>query len=319
MRVRALVPFAASAFMAGLFAAPASAQLPEPVRAMIEAAIATGDRAKVEAVVEAARITNPGEEEAIDGMFDDFNTAQRELARQEERERREAILNAGLLDRWSGTGQIGASQTSGNSDNVGVVASLELRRTGIDWRHKLRATVDYQSTNDVTTREQYLFSYEPRYDINPRLFAFALAQYERDRFQGFFGRYAISGGLGYQVLDRENIQLSIKAGPAYRFTEFANGRSEDGLAALAGIDLDWQIADTIKLTQNSDFVAEGGGRATAIIDSQTTTITLVTGLEADLVDWLSARLSYAVEYDSNPPPGAVSTDTLTRFTLLYDF
>jgi putative salt-induced outer membrane protein len=30
-------------------------------------------------------------------------------------------------------------------------------------------------------------------------------------------------------------------------------------------------------------------------------------------------LSYTIDYDSNPPPGAVSTDTLSRFTLVYDF
>ena len=34
---------------------------------------------------------------------------------------------------------------------------------------------------------------------------------------------------------------------------------------------------------------------------------------------LKARFSYAVEYDSNPAPGAVQTDTLSRVTLIYDF
>jgi putative salt-induced outer membrane protein len=28
-------------------------------------------------------------------------------------------------------------------------------------------------------------------------------------------------------------------------------------------------------------------------------------------------VSYTIDYDSNPPPGAVSTHTLTRFTLVY--
>ena len=298
---------------------PALAELPDPVRAMIDAAIATGDEDKVAAVVEAARTTNPDDTQEIDAMFDGFRTARRELAREEAQARREAIKQAGLLERWKGKGQIGAFQSSGNSDNAGVTVALELQRIGIDWRHKLRTSMDYQRSNGLTSREQYFISYEPRYDINPRLFAFALAQYERDRFQGFFGRYAVSAGLGYQVLARDNIHLSLKAGPAYRFTEFVDGRNEESLAALAGVNFDWQLSDTIKLTQDTDFVAEGGGSATAIIDSQTTTLNLVTGLEADIVDWLTARLSYAVEYDSNPPPGAVSTDTLTRFTLVYDF
>jgi putative salt-induced outer membrane protein len=319
MSFSTLVPRAGLAALIALAATPASAGLPEPVRAMIEAAIATGDEAKVRAVVEAARATNPDEHEAIDAMFADFQEAKRERERELAQARREEILHAGLFDRWEGSGQIGAFQSSGNNDNAGVTAALELQRFGIDWRHKLRTTLDYQRTNDTTTREQYFVSYEPRFDINPGLFAFALAQWERDRFQGFYGRYAVSAGLGYQVLARDNIQLSLKAGPAYRFTEFANGRSEESLAALAGIDFDWQLSDTIKLTQDTDFVAEGGGSATAIIDAQTTTLNLVTGVEADLIDWLTARLSYAVEYDSNPPPGAVSTDTLTRFTLVYDF
>jgi putative salt-induced outer membrane protein len=30
-------------------------------------------------------------------------------------------------------------------------------------------------------------------------------------------------------------------------------------------------------------------------------------------------VSYTVDYNSNPPVGAVSTDTLTRFTLVYGF
>ena len=59
--------------------------------------------------------------------------------------------------------------------------------------------------------------------------------------------------------------------------------------------------------------------ALVIVDGSNTTLTAVTGIEADLIDSLKARLSYTVDYDSNPPAGAVSTDTLTRFTLIYGF
>ena len=46
---------------------------------------------------------------------------------------------------------------------------------------------------------------------------------------------------------------------------------------------------------------------------------IITGLEAKVSDRLTTRLSYDVEYDSNPPAGAVETDTLSRFTLVYGF
>ncbi|MFY8048731.1 MAG: DUF481 domain-containing protein [Erythrobacter sp.] len=34
---------------------------------------------------------------------------------------------------------------------------------------------------------------------------------------------------------------------------------------------------------------------------------------------LSVRLSYTIEHDTDPPLGAVKTDTLSRVTLIYDF
>jgi len=125
--------------------------------------------------------------------------------------------------------------------------------------------------------------------------------------------------MGYQAIKGDDVQLSLKAGPAYRVTEFVDRREESRIAGLIGVDFDWSITDRIKLTQDTSAVAETGGSAVAIIDSRNTTLDLVTGLNAAISDKLSARVSYAVEYDSNPPPGAVQTDTLSRVTLIYDF
>lgn len=302
-----------------LCAAPAAAELPPPVRAMIDAAIATGDADKVATVVEIARQTNPADLSEIDALHETFLVGQCELAAAEAARQEAEIRSAGLIENWSGRGEIGGFVATGNSDNIGVTASLALRRTGIDWQHRLRATADYQSNNGRTSREQYLAAYEPRYQVNKSLFAYALAQYESDRFQGYSSRYSLSGGLGYKVLDGPSAQLSVKAGPAWRRTDFVDGTSDDSLGALAGLDFDWQLARSLKFTQDADLVADTGGSTTVIIDSETTSVLLSTGLEAKISDGLTTRLSYTLDYDSNPPVGAVSTDTLTRFTLVYGF
>lgn len=302
-----------------VLAAPVSAQLPEPVRAMIDAAIETGDEEKVRTVIDLARATNPAASAELDAILSGFESdlaaAEAFEAAAEER----AIRSAGLFDNWTGKGELGAFSSSGNAENIGLTASLALTREGIDWRHKLRGRADYQETDGIVTREQYFVAYEPNYSVSDRLFAYALAQYERDRFQGFSARYAISGGLGYQVIDDDDLQLSVKAGPAYRVTEFVDGGSESRIAALFGADFGWSITDSLKLIQEANAVAETGGTATAIVDANNTTLNLVTGLDASISDNLSARLSYAIEYDSNPPQGAVATDTLSRITIIYDF
>jgi len=161
--------------------------------------------------------------------------------------------------------------------------------------------------------------YEPRYNVNRDLFVYALAQFEKDEFQGFTSRVSTSGGLGYHVVDTRTLDLSLKAGPAWRRTDLIGGGSEDNVGALAGLDFNWRILPQLTLTQDTDLVAETGGRAAAIITSAATSLLLVTGLEAKISDGLTTRLTYTVDYNSNPPAKAVSTDTLTRFTLVYGF
>ena len=313
------VPLSSAVLILLVAADPARAELPAPVRAMIEAAIATADAGKVATVVELADATNPGDKAEIDALHQGFLEDRRERAAAQAQQRELAIRAAGPFEEWSGRGQIGAFQSSGNSNDAGVTLSLALERTGIDWQHRLRSTVDYQRSNGRTSREQYLFVYEPRYTFNGDLFVYALAQYEKDRFQGFSSRISTSGGLGYHVIDGQALDLSLKAGPAWRRTALIDGGTEDNLGALAGLDFDWRILPQLTLTQDTDLVAESGGSATAIITSASTSVLLATGLEAKISDGLTTRLSYSVDYNSDPPAGAVSTDTLTRFTLVYGF
>ncbi len=298
---------------------PAMAQLPPPVRAMIDAAIEGGDPAKVATVLDLARATNPDAIAEIDTIRDDWNA--RQAAREEERRQQQdqQSASAGLFDLWSGEGQLGGFHSSGNTDAVGLSAALRLQRKGEDWTHLLRGSADYQRSGGTTSREQYFAAYEPRIQVSENVFAYGLAQFEHNRFQGFDARYAVSGGLGIKVIDADAIDLSLKAGPAYRRTEFVTGMNDSRIGGLAAVDFDWRIADGVTLTQDTNLVTEGGAAATVIVDSRTTTINLVTGLDARITGRLRSRFSYAVDYDSNPPAGSVSTDTISRISLVYGF
>lgn len=303
----------------GCAATAAQAELPEGARAMIDAAIASGDERKVAMVIGLARSTWPEERSTIDAINDQWKITLAARRAAEAEAEQTALINAGMFDRWSGEGELGAFQSSGNTESVGVAAALRLDREGIDWTHSIRLRADYQRQNGSTSREQFAASYEPRWQFDENIFAYGLAQYERDRIQGFSSRYSVSGGFGYRVIDNPKLKLSLKAGPAYRVTDFTDGTSADRLAGLVGLDFDWQMLDRLKLTQDVEALAETGGEATLIFDGANTTINLVTGLDFRVSNRLRSRLSYKVQYDSNPPAGSEGTDTLTRATLIYGF
>ena len=305
MKLRIIL--AASAAMGT--AVPAQDEIPESVLALFEAAMATGDEEKVNTVIELAKTTNPDDIDELDAMLASFATEMEQLAAAEALAEEEAIRSAGVFENWSGQGELGCFNFTGNTENTGVTASLSLVREGINWRHKLSGRADYQETDGVATREQYAAAYEVNLKMTDRLFAYGLAQYERDPFQGFSARYAVSGGLGYDVLV-DGPTLTVNAGPAWRRTELVdNGGATSDLAARAALDFDWDLSENITFTQD----------ASAFIQSGSSTYTSATGLQAGISDALSVRLSYTVEVDTDPPPGSVQTDTLSRITILYDF
>lgn len=299
--------------LAALLATPAQAELPEPVQAMIDAAIENGDPATVRAVVSIARQTNPDDAEELDAVLAAFNEEQARLAEAEaaaaDAETLAAAEDPGFFDNWSGTGQLGAFRSTGNSSNSGISAGLELTRNTDSWRHKLTAQADFQRSNGVTTREQFLFGYEPHFELSDALYVYGLGQYERDRFQGFSARYAASGGFGYGVFDTERMTLNLQGGPAWRRTDFTDGTSERDLSGYLSADFDWQVLETLKFTQD----------LRTFLQSENSTISSNTGIQTRFAENFSLGLSYSVEIDTDPPVGAVKTDTLSRVTLIYDF
>ena len=286
-------------------ASPAQAALPDPVKAMIEAAIASKNDDDVKTVVKLAKSTNPDDVAEIDAMLSAYNAEKARLAAVEE----EKKYDGGFFANWSGQGELGGFHSSGNTESTGISASLKLKKEGRKWRHNLSAVADYQKTNGATDREQFLAAYEPNYKFNERLYAYGLAQYERDRFQGFSSRYTLSGGLGYAVIKQDNVELNIKGGPAWRKTSLIGGGSDSSIAGLGALDSFWQMSDNFRLTQD----------ANAYIQSGNMTFNSTTGIEAKLVGALSARLSYTWEHETDPPAGVEKTDTISRATLVYGF
>ncbi|WP_373491455.1 YdiY family protein [Parasphingorhabdus sp.] len=281
---------------------PAKAQIADPLRAAIDAAIEGGNASEVDTVAKFAKKAQPDAVDDIDALVGAWKTRTAD-------DKQAALAQAGLFDNWEGEGQLGFLRTTGNTDNLGFNAGLRIGRNGLDWTHELRALVDYQKTNDIITRERIMAAVESQYRFDETAFAFGQLQYERDRFQGVRSRYAVAGGIGWTVLDEPSYRLALKAGPAFRHTDYTDGVSEDVITGLAALDGEWTIASGLKLTEHAEtFVA-----------ADNSTLTSTTALDAKLIGALSARLSYTLDYETAPPAGQVKLDTLSRASLVYDF
>lgn len=288
---------------------PEPPKLTEPVRAVIQAAIDSGDPAAVAAVVKFAKQTNPDTAAQIDAINTRYLTKLAEKRAREERERRERLAAAGPFEYWKGEIEGGASRSTGNSDNLGVYGAVKLARDGLRWRHSIAARLDHQESNDITTTERSSIAWQSRYKSADHLYAYGLLQYEHDQFLGYSSRYSAGGGLGYGAIASPKVQLDLEGGPVLRYTDYVIGPSETALAARASLGLRWTISPTLKLGQDAALYLEKGNN----------NMVATTSLDAKLIGPLKARLSYNVQYEKNAPADRDPLDTLSRATLVYSF
>jgi putative salt-induced outer membrane protein len=284
-------------------AAKKDAPIPEQLKMMLDAAMASGNEGEVATLVKYSRIAAP---DSIDLVRDVTRKWSEDRVAKRNRELQESSFFALV----KGRAELGGYASSGNSDNLGATGVLDLSREGFRWRHKLRLQLDYQKANGLTSREYYLAAYEPNYKVDDRLYVYGSTQYESDRFVGYYNRYSASAGAGYSAIKRPGLTLDVELGPAFRHTDFTDESVESNLAARGSVDFDWRLSPSLTLRQDASAY---------IVAKANSTVSSTTALDAKLLGPLSAQFSYAVRYESAPPEGSVSTDTTTRASLVYSF
>jgi putative salt-induced outer membrane protein len=300
MRARLILPLLLSA-LPGIANAD-DTLLPPAVREMMEAAIANGNETEIATVAKIARQTNPGSAGEIQRMVNSWKDRTKAT-------RDTIIREARFTDLWTGRIQAGGFRSTGSTSELGISAAATATRTGIEWTHKLTASADYRRANGVTSRERYFGSYEPKYQFDPRGFAYGLAQFERDTSIGYDERYTASAGVGYKLIVSKPLDLSADIGPSIRHARYVTGEVETKLGVRGSMALAWRATPTLTVKQTASAYAE----------SDVYTFNALTSLETKVSTRWSAAFSYNVQYESETLLQSRDLDTLSRLTLTYDF
>lgn len=280
-----------------LTASAANAAPPPPaVEAMIREAAKGSD---LDAVVKVAKATNPGSAAEIDALVAGLK-ADADAAREAR------LASAGLFDAWSGSGQLGFSKSTGNTDNTGIVVGAELKKDGLTMRHTLNGQVDRQTTGGLLTRNKYLAGYQLDYKFSPRFFAYGNATWDKDSFTGIQRRFSESVGLGYSVFKSDTINLDVTGGPAFRQTRYVTGLSDNTTTLRAGADFSWKVMDDITLLEKAQIFVNS--------EIKSTTAVLMA-----INDDLAARFSFDFTRQDSVPVGRRRTDTVTLASIVYSF
>lgn len=290
------------ALAANAHAATSPFLLPPAVREMLEAAIANGNETEIATVAKIAVQTNPASADEIQRLVNSWKERTKET-------RETVIREAAFTDLWTGRIEAGGFRSTGSTSEIGISATASATRTGLQWTHKLSASADYRRANGITSRARYTAGYEPRYQFDPRGFAYGLAQFERDPSIGYDQRYTSSIGIGYKLIVSNPVDLSVDIGPSVRHAKYLTGERETKLGVRGSTALTWRMSPTLTFKQTAAGYAE---RDVYSVNS-------LSSIETKVASRLSAALSYNVQYESETLLTSRDFDTLSRLTLTYDF
>lgn len=220
-------------------------------------------------------------------------------------------------DGWSGEGSFSASASTGNTETSHVGLGVKLGYETGRWLYAFNTSADYGETDGQETENRFLIGGNVDVKLGDKLFGFGQASYESDDFSGFESRIFAGGGLGYEIFDTPKTKWKVRGGPGFKIDEVrpvvtngvvtTPGETVESFSAIANSDFGFQFNDNVGLTNVT----------TALYAKESTQLTNVTALTATLTNTLSARVSFDVRHDTNPPDGFEATDTITKVSLVY--
>jgi len=218
---------------------------------------------------------------------------------------------------WKSHAELSYVRTDGNSDTETFAAKLESSADATPNRYFLKATGLYSEADDVTSSSRWYLGSRYERALSERAFAFAAADYLKDTYAGYDARVTVGPGAGYQFLNGEVHTLKGMASvlwvwenvhatpePTDDTESYAAGKVEGNYA--------WQIREDLRFKQDADFQV-------SFEDADVHFINSVTALEMQLRNNLSVGLSYTINYQNAPAPGARYVDRKFLASLVLDF
>lgn len=204
--------------------------------------------------------------------------------------------------------QAGYNAQSGNSTNSTLLANSTATWFFSQTAYSLWGSATNTTSANIRSSERYQVGGRNRYNLNESNYLFGQAVWLTDRFGGYDSRSTFTSGYGLQVLAGPTENFRVELGPGIRHDEYHRGGRSTKALAYGAANYAYQLTDTTRFTQG----------LSALADDQTT-LNSETALEVSMNKQFALRLSYTVNYNTEPPASAPKrTDAITSVTLSYD-
>ena len=214
---------------------------------------------------------------------------------------------------WTGALGGGLSLTAGNSDTKSYNLDFALKHDPgrksifkVDGFY-LRADAGGQATVDRTGLGA---RYERALAGAGRFFSFGEARFLRDTFKDVEHLVTPAVGLGYRLVDRDDLKLAVDGGVGLAFEKLTSLDGTTSGALSAGEAFSWKISNSASFVHAARALWKMSDFADAYYH-------LEAGVLASLTTRFHLKLSFVDEYKAKPPEGKEKNDTAVLATVVF--
>ena len=230
-------------------------------------------------------------------------TAVRDTAEQAAYER---LLHPGILELWAGYFDTGLAFARGNSYTdtltTAFIANRETRTSKINVHFsQIYGTARINgvtNANADAVRGGWSFNE----NIQPKLFWDVINEYEHDRFQSLDLRFVAGGGLGWNAIKNDRIQLGLTGGADYERENFTL-LSRDSAEANFGDAFQYKLSGITTINQDLTYFANLSDTGQYRVNFDLSSVTT-------LKKWLGWQVTASDHFLSDPVFGRQRNDLI---------
>lgn len=212
---------------------------------------------------------------------------------------------------WTGAGEFGFVNTTGNTDSTALNLKLEFVKESEDWRHRVTGTALVTDKDGEKDNERYTLEGQSDRNLDEKSYILGVFRWDADKFGPYDPQYTATLGYGRHLIKTEQHELKAEIGVGYRkLEERTTGISNDEVIVRFLADDSWQVLESTLWTNR--LLVESG--------SDNTFTQFNTAVAVAMNNKLSLKVGFEIRNNSDLPPGnAENTDTITTANLVYKF
>jgi putative salt-induced outer membrane protein YdiY len=215
--------------------------------------------------------------------------------------------------KLSGRVNVGLNKISGNTETESGHADAELAARTEKHRLTVGGAYNREEDDNRKTEDNVTGYLKHDYFLTQKLYWYMNAMLEHDQFKDLNLRTTVGTGLGYQVFEGEDMNLSLEAGPSYIRTDYDREDDQDSAAGRWGVKFDRFFFE--KLFQ-SYFSNEGFVSAS---DTSNILMYTKTGLRFPLRSGFTVNAGFEWDWNNQPAEGTDKSDYRYILSLGYGF